>query len=289
MENNISIIENVITYIEHHLLEETLNLESISQEVGYSKYHLHRIVSSALGLTLHTYIQRRRLTEAAKLLVFTRDSILDIALLCGYETQRSFSKAFKKMFKHSPKHYRMQEVFMPVQLPFDIHNLQKASKNIISNITYHSCPEMQLIGYRDEIKRGFFIIGKLWHKLHKHKATILHKSDPNFLIGINDYANYKYEDDHPMFHYFAGAQVNNVDTVPKGMTTIILPESKYVVFTFRGRNEDSLEAVINYVYQEWFLNSTCRFNELHLYDFIKYGEQLDEQGLSDIELWIPVL
>ena len=46
----------------------------ISGAVHYSKYHLHRVFSDTVGLTIHDYIQRRQLTEAAKLLVFFRQT-----------------------------------------------------------------------------------------------------------------------------------------------------------------------------------------------------------------------
>lgn len=71
--NKVENIISVINYIEEHLSEK-LTLSSIAKSVGYSKYHLHRIFSDAVGLTIHDYVQRRQLTEAAKLLV---DSPLD--------------------------------------------------------------------------------------------------------------------------------------------------------------------------------------------------------------------
>jgi len=45
----------------------------------------------------HAYLQRRRLTEAAKLLVFSNTSILEIALISGYESQQAFTERFKAM------------------------------------------------------------------------------------------------------------------------------------------------------------------------------------------------
>ena len=74
MEKNITIIKDVIDYIEKHL-EETLDLDNIARQAGYSKYHLHRMFLSIVGFTVHNYVQRRRLTEAASLLSFTDKSI----------------------------------------------------------------------------------------------------------------------------------------------------------------------------------------------------------------------
>ena len=111
-------IISVIDYIESHLSEK-LDLEIISGAMHYSKYHLHRMFTAAVGLTLHDYIQRRRLTEAAKLLVFSEQPILDIALKSGYESQQAFSNIFTAMYKTSPAKYRDNEKFYPLQLKFD--------------------------------------------------------------------------------------------------------------------------------------------------------------------------
>lgn len=120
MENKTVInIEMVIEYIEHHL-DGKLDLETIALDSHYSKYHLHRMFTSTTGMTIHDYVQRRQLTEAAKLLVFSKKSILEIALSCGYESQQAFSSAFKSMYKITPAEYRYHQEFYPLQLRFTL-------------------------------------------------------------------------------------------------------------------------------------------------------------------------
>jgi len=46
--NKVENIISVINYIEEHLSEK-LTLSSNAKSVGYSKYHLHRIFSDAVG------------------------------------------------------------------------------------------------------------------------------------------------------------------------------------------------------------------------------------------------
>lgn len=114
LENLISIID----YIEEHL-SENMNLTTIANAVHYSKYHLHRMFTETVGISIHDYVQRRKLTEAAKLLVFSERSILEISLIAGYESQQAFSTIFKKMYKKSPYQYRTEKVFYPLQLKYD--------------------------------------------------------------------------------------------------------------------------------------------------------------------------
>lgn len=114
MDNNLQVIRQVLDYIEEHLTEEELNLDMITEEIGYSKYHLHRMFTFVVGVSIHQYIQRRRLTEAARVLVFTQKPLMEIALCSGYDTQRSFSRSFKTMYNCSPSRYRKKSSFMPL-------------------------------------------------------------------------------------------------------------------------------------------------------------------------------
>ncbi|GKX28343.1 AraC family transcriptional regulator [Vallitalea longa] len=117
---------NAIDYIEEHL-SERLDLDMVASAVHYSKYYLHRTFTTSVGLTIHDYIQRRKLTEAAKLLVFSNKPIIEIALVAGYESQQAFTSIFKAMYKKSPNQYRREQEFYPLQLRFV---LKKISINL---------------------------------------------------------------------------------------------------------------------------------------------------------------
>ena len=127
-------IETVIDYIENHL-DGKLDLETIACAVHYSKYHLHRHFTASVGMTIHDYIQRRQLTEAAKLLIFSDKSVMDIALICGYESQQAFSTAFKAMYKLPPAQYRESGVFYPLQLRFALSPNAKKPAYTVDSIT----------------------------------------------------------------------------------------------------------------------------------------------------------
>jgi len=119
MKTNVDVIPKVIDFIEEHLTTDDLDLEEIADIASYSKYHLHRMFSNIVGCTLHQYIQKRRLTEAARQLVYTDKSIIDIAFIAGYETQQSFTLAFKRLYQQSPQVYRKRSEFWPMQLKFE--------------------------------------------------------------------------------------------------------------------------------------------------------------------------
>ena len=114
MKDQKEVVKKVIDYIEGNL-EKEINLDNISKNVGYSKFYLNRIFTEQTGITIHKYLQNRRLTIAAEKLVGTDEPITQIAYEAGYDTQQSFSFAFKQVYLYSPKTYRNIGIFMPKQ------------------------------------------------------------------------------------------------------------------------------------------------------------------------------
>lgn len=131
----VSTMKTVISYIENNL-DGKLGLEQIADAVHYSKYHLHRLFTETVGMTIHDYALRRQLTEAAKLLVFSEKSVMEIALFCGYESQQAFTVAFKAMYKCPPAEYRKQKTFYPLQLQFSLKEAAITMKPMKSDIRF---------------------------------------------------------------------------------------------------------------------------------------------------------
>ena len=180
-------IEAAIGYIESHL-EGRLELGKVAEAVHYSKYHLHRQFSAQTGMTIHDYIKRRQLTEGARLLSFSRTPIMEIAVICGYESQQAFSSAFKAMYKRPPGEYRSRGKFYPLQLPFSLQrevpsgNLSRsriclAQKEDVPDwmrlmrLVVDGYPEMDEEDYRD----------KLEERIARRQALLLR--DGHILIG----------------------------------------------------------------------------------------------------------
>lgn len=180
--NNIEKVQAAIDYIEDHLTEK-LDLDVIASAVHYSKYHLHRVFSKTVGLTLHEYRNRRQLTEAAKLLVFSEGPILDIALLAGYESQQAFTTAFSAMYKQSPSQYRENEKFYPLQLRFQFegsYNMRNSTEKTQWKITYADESDipcwMALVhlvidGFPHLYEEEY--VGELKRRIRKRQALIL--------------------------------------------------------------------------------------------------------------------
>lgn len=113
MSENI-IVKRLIEYIESHLNED-LSLDTIAQELNYSKFYISRIFAKETGCTIYKYIQGRRLTQAARKLVETKEPIAWIAYEAHYNSQQAFTLAFRQLYFCTPQTYRKNGAFAPKQ------------------------------------------------------------------------------------------------------------------------------------------------------------------------------
>lgn len=109
-----SVTEKVISYIEDHL-EQELSMEEIAGALHYSRYYVARAFKESTGMTLHKYIQGRRLCEAARKLALTRQPIIEVAFEAGYGSQQAFTQAFRLEYQYTPQEYRRVGSFVPRQ------------------------------------------------------------------------------------------------------------------------------------------------------------------------------
>jgi len=106
-ETYLESVYRVILYIEQHY-KEALTLEELARVAGFSKYHFHRIFLSITGESLSGYVRRVRLANAT-LKLKINDRITAVALDSGYETNASFSKAFKQQYGITPRAFAEKE------------------------------------------------------------------------------------------------------------------------------------------------------------------------------------
>jgi AraC family transcriptional regulator len=98
-------VQPVIAFAASHL-DEDLSLTALAGQAGLSAFHLHRVFSAATGETPKQFTLRLRLARAAAMLLTTGESVLDIALACGFQSHEAFCRAFRRRFGRSPSAYR---------------------------------------------------------------------------------------------------------------------------------------------------------------------------------------
>lgn len=105
------LIEKILGYIQLNYLSP-ISLNSIAAELSISPYYLSRVFSNSIGFRLDTYINELRVNYANHLLLSTNKGITEIALDSGFETLRTFNRAYKSITSFTPREFRKQQIVL---------------------------------------------------------------------------------------------------------------------------------------------------------------------------------
>jgi AraC-like DNA-binding protein len=94
-------------FIDAHF-SDTLDLESISDEATFSKFHFIRVFRKVYGKTPHQYLTTVRIENAMQLLKLNK-SVTETCFEVGFESMSSFSGLFKKLVGVSPSTYLLRQ------------------------------------------------------------------------------------------------------------------------------------------------------------------------------------
>ena len=98
-------IYRTVSYIARHF-QESVTLDRMARELGVSKYVLSRVFSGTFHSNFNKYLNEQRLNYVVQELENTNACITDICLDAGFQSQRTFNRAFQERYKMSPKEYR---------------------------------------------------------------------------------------------------------------------------------------------------------------------------------------
>lgn len=72
--------------------------------------YMGRLFSREMNTSFNKYCLMLRLQKAERLLLETADKVIDIALVCGFDSISYFNRSFKEQYGMSPSDYRLREV-----------------------------------------------------------------------------------------------------------------------------------------------------------------------------------
>jgi AraC family transcriptional activator of mar-sox-rob regulon len=263
-----NVLRDTITWIDTHL-EYQLSIDDVSKKVGYSKWHLQRIFKETTGRNIGEYIRDRKLSKAAIMLKTSNRSILDVGIEYLFDSQQTFTRAFKKKFNDTPAHYRyadtwdMSEITPP--MIFD--------RSELPNFKFISLPNLYLIGEsksnNDLLNCRFSSINQqrdyLWEKYLSYNGSF-----PTELYGLS----HVFSDKNKMH------TSNSLYTLAFSVEDLAIPSSKIThqqVITIEGGD------YIKFSYEG------C-VSELHKFVFDIYENQLNKLKIirrkgCDIEIF----
>lgn len=100
------LLQETIKYINEHISDPEINLETMCKKIGVSHSSLYRKIKGQTGMTLNELIRNIKLKKAAQLIKTGKLSISEIMYETGFSNHSYFAKCFKKIYKVAPKEYR---------------------------------------------------------------------------------------------------------------------------------------------------------------------------------------
>ena len=99
------VIYNAVEYVAKNFRDE-ITLEKMAYDLCVSKYVLSRMFAKTFHCNFSKYVNGVRLNYAQALLQDSKESIINIALDCGFESQRTFNRVFRERYKMTPREFR---------------------------------------------------------------------------------------------------------------------------------------------------------------------------------------
>jgi AraC family transcriptional regulator len=269
-------VYKVISYIEQNYNYD-LTLEGLSKVAGFSKYHFHRVFKSIIGENLSDYIRKVRLSSTT-LKFKTNQKITQIAITSGYETNASFTKAFKTHFGITPKEFSLNA------------KKKKGLKMLKAKIVELKPVEVLYVrkegaydksaGEAWKILMGFAYKNKI-----KYKKNLMGKDAMMYGIG-HDNPNIIDED---KLRFDACITWDDKTVKPEGeILSKIIEGGKYAMFLHKGAYE-SLKATYNEI-GDWVVESGLDVRDLPMFEkYLNRDPRRTKPENLKTEIYVPLI
>jgi len=270
----------------YEYIDTYINIDELSIDLGVGKFHFHRIFKEQTGMNIYETVKSIRLQKASNLLITNKFStITEIANMCGYNSQSSFIRAFKKRFKQTPTIWRNGGY-----KEYSDKILETLQNNIVSSINF-STLKPRII--QTEAKRLYYIRQRGYSK----KSTIQTWQKLTTWICTNKIKEFEQigvYHDNPIItpsdecFYVASISQNISDKVIQ--TSLPYFETKPDVcasFEVVCKYEDILK-LIQWVYHEWLPKSGYETTPNPSYITLKKGYSWDSRENLKFIYNIPI-
>jgi AraC family transcriptional regulator len=278
-------IRQAVAYLENRLTE-TITLTEAAEAAGFSQYHFHRIFQTWVGHSLAEYVRRRRLTQASHELLRAKCGILDIAVKYQFESQASFTRAFRKMFDVNPgeyrkagrRHHNKEEPIISEERLNHLYGGMPMEPRIVEKAAF------KVVGMKVETKMSENKIPGLWEQFLSRIHEVRQRSNEQDTYGISEYSD-NYVDECST--YWACVPVSCFEEIPEGMVAKTVSAARYVVVTHKGKLQ-TMGNAFDYIHTTWLPKSGYELAEKDGFEL--YGERFlgGENEKSEIELYIAI-
>lgn len=101
----VSGFEPALAYMRDHY-QRVITNQQLASVSKMSLRAFERQFLASFHLTPHKYLRKLRLRIASRALIYTNESLSEVALSCGFADQSHFTREFRRQFGRPPREYR---------------------------------------------------------------------------------------------------------------------------------------------------------------------------------------
>lgn len=105
------IFVSIVDFIEMNFAKDSIE-KLLSKHIGMSEKTIYRFLKRNTGLSIKDLIMETRMEEAKKMLKYSEKPITNIVCECGFQSEMTFYRSFKKYTGSTPNDYRMSGMEM---------------------------------------------------------------------------------------------------------------------------------------------------------------------------------
>jgi len=283
--NQISRINGVLFHI-HKDISAELSAARLCRIAAFSEQHFHRVFKEVTGESLHQYIRRTRLEQAANQLTFDPlSSVIEVAQKCGFLSLSSFSKAFKSQFSMSPGKWRERKRKPTTPAWHENPDFRAADKRIsklslpepsLQNMEPRQVAYVRHIGYGKNISNAWQLLAAWCEREGRPMNTQigLHHSNPEW-IPLNS------------CRYVACVGIDRQVIRNGHVHSLTIPGGLHACFHIKGRYGDLLPWVSK-ILNQWLPTSGLKMQTTPGFAVYNRNHFLHSDERFDLSYCLPI-
>lgn len=288
----LEIINNTTEYIESNLLEP-LNLDSISENVNISKFHLLRIWKGATCTGLMEYVRRRRIAQSLGDLIHDQNSIEFISSKYSFGCERTYNRAFKEEFNITPAKWRKSPCSLEILDRFNADFMNSAGAGLVFLRSTNVLPNFSIAGPEyiidiEENMRSQIAAKYAREFFYNHRKRIFNPVNKDIYIGFTTVP----DDSKSYTLYQPSIEINELSIIPEDMKVKHVTPHKYGVFTYMGAHSpeelssETLSEIWKYIFNIWMPTIQFNLKETFSFEHINYAKC--SRKYCECDLYFPI-
>ena len=298
--NRTQVLQTVLEYIDENVRNK-INMTETANIAGYSEHHFSRVFTSAIGISLRSYVTWRKLQFALHDLSCGK-KVIDAAMDYGFETHGGFTKAFVYWFGFPPTLCKLRLTVTPPMKP----KVSMLTNKFLGGNAMHphiiELTPFAAVGYpsrhQSENMKENVNAPMFWDTINLDYSTILTKLHNTFTQSKHFEISICYDINESTgeFTYMLGRGIDNLNdltNIQSDMTRINVAGGLYAIFSTpptAGSFVKAAQKTWNEIFLNWLPQSEFEYDDTRR-DF-SYHDERDHGwyfgGKLQIDICIPI-